>query len=242
MITGGGRGIGAAVAKEMAAQGWDICVAYLQDEAAVRNVIASCEILGRRAMAVQADVASETDVIALFATADRLGPLGALVNNAAMVLPPNRVEDCEGAALTRLFAVNIVGPFLCARQAIGRMSTRHGGAGGCIVNVSSIGARHGAPGEHVDYAATKGALDSMTWGLAQEVAGEGIRVNAVRPGAVETDIHLLTGDRERVARRARATPLGRVGQPVEVAKTIAWLCSDDASFVVGATVDVSGGR
>lgn len=242
VITGSSRGIGAATAEEMAAQGWDICVAYREDEAAARSVVTACEAKGRSAVAVRVDVASADDVKSLFAAADELGRLGALVNNAAMLLPPNRVDECEATSLTRLLAVNVVGPFLCAREAIIRMSTLHGGAGGSIVNVSSIGSRHGAPGEHVDYAASKGALDAMTWGLAQEVAGEGVRVNAVRPGAVETDIHLVAGDRERVSRRARQTPLGRVGQPIEVARAIAWLCSNEASFVVGAIVDVSGGR
>ncbi|MEY2571245.1 MAG: hypothetical protein QOE63_1595 [Acidimicrobiaceae bacterium] len=242
VVTGGSRGIGAATAVELATRGWDVCIAYVQDEVAATKVVAECEATGRRVAAVRADVASATDVAALFAAADELGPLGALVNNAGIVPPVNRVEDAEPTALARLLAVNVIGPFLCAREAVLRMSTRHGGAGGSIVNVSSIAARHGAPGEHVDYAASKGALDSMTIGMAKEVAGEGVRVNTVRPGTIATDIQLAHGDPERLVRRARETPIGRLGEPIEVASAIAWLCSDEASFVVGAVLDIGGGR
>ena len=242
VVTGGSRGIGAATAVELASRGWNVCIAYVQDKVAAARVVTDCEILGRRAVAVRADVASAADIRTLFVAADALGTLGALVNNAALVSPVHRVDDAEPEALTRLLAVNVVGPFLCAREAIVRMSSRHGGGGGSIVNVSSIAARHGSPGEHVDYAASKGALDSFTIGLAKEVAGEGVRVNTVRPGTIATDIQLGHGDPERLVRRARETPIGRLGEPIEIANAIAWLCSSEASFVVGATLDITGGR
>jgi NAD(P)-dependent dehydrogenase (short-subunit alcohol dehydrogenase family) len=194
-------------------------------------------------MAASADVSSEPDVVRLFERVDaELGSLGALVNNAGMVGPRSRVEDMTFTRLERTMAVNVLGSFLCAREAVRRMSSNNGGDGGVIVNVSSAASRLGSPGEYVDYAASKGAIDSMTIGLAREVAGEGIRVNAVRPGIIDTDIHAGGGQPDRVARIGPQTPAGRAGDPTEVAAAIAWLCSDASSYVTGALLDVSGGR
>jgi NAD(P)-dependent dehydrogenase (short-subunit alcohol dehydrogenase family) len=186
-------------------------------------------------------VAHEADVVALFAAVDAFGPLRALVNNAGVVAPEGRVDQVDEARVARLMAVNVVGPFLCAREAVRRMSTRHGGTGGVIVNVSSAAARRGSAGEYVDYAASKAALDTMTIGLAGEVATEGIRVVSVRPGLIDTEIHARNGQVDRLARRGPGLPMGRVGQPGEVAEAIAWLCSEGASYVTGTILDVSGG-
>ncbi len=211
--------------------------------AAAASVADTCRSLGRRAMAVPVDVASESSVTRFFATVDgELGAPRALVNCAGIVGPKARVDELTADRLDRIFAVNVLGSFLCAGQAVRRMSTVHGGAGGAIVNLSSAASRLGSPGEYVDYAASKGAIDTMTIGLAREVAAEGIRVNAVRPGLVATDIHASGGQPDRIERLAPLIPMGRGGQPIEVAAAIAWLCSDEASYVTGALIDVSGGR
>jgi NAD(P)-dependent dehydrogenase (short-subunit alcohol dehydrogenase family) len=243
VVTGGSRGIGAATATLMAARGWDVCIGYRSDAAAAERVAASCRVAGRQAMAVAADVRREADVVRLFETADAsLGPLGALVNAAGVVDRKARVEDLTFDRLERMFAVNVIGSFLCAREAVRRMSTSHGGVGGAIVNLSSAAARLGSPGEYVDYAASKGAIDTMTIGLAREVAEEGIRVNAVRPGLINTEIHASGGQPDRIQRLAPVIPMQRGGEPAEVAFAITWLCSEEASYVTGALLDVSGGR
>jgi NAD(P)-dependent dehydrogenase (short-subunit alcohol dehydrogenase family) len=246
LIPGGSRGIGAATARTLAGRGWDICLTYRVEAEAAQTVVAECARLGVRAHAVAVDVAHEDSVARLLAELDAHWPdpegLGALVNCAGIVAPPSRVEDMDATRLARMLAVNVTGPFLCAGMAVRRMSTRHGGNGGVIVNVSSAAARLGSPGEYVDYAASKGAVDTMTVGLAKEVAQEGIRVVAVRPGLIETGIHASRGQPDRLDRLRTQIPMQRVGQPEEVAATIEWLCSDAASYVTGAIVDVSGGR
>jgi NAD(P)-dependent dehydrogenase (short-subunit alcohol dehydrogenase family) len=243
LITGGGRGIGAATARLAAKRGYAVCVNYVSDPASAGHVVADIERAGGTAIAVAADVSSEPDVVRLFETVDRrLGRLDALVNNAGTVGKQMRLEQMDGARLARVFAVNTIGPFLCAREAVKRMSTKHGGRGGAIVNVSSAAARLGSPGEYVDYAATKGALDTMTIGLSREVAEEGIRVNGVRAGYVYTDFHALGGEPGRVERVKQYVPLKRGGQPEEVANAILWLLSDEASFTTGGFIDVAGGR
>ena len=243
VVTGGSRGIGAATVVLLAAQGWDVCLTFREKEAEGAEVVARCTSLGRRALAVRADVSRESDVLAVFARADRdLGPVTALVNNAGIVAAKSRVEEMGVDRLSRMFAVNVVGAFLCSREAIRRMSTQHGGEGGTIVNVSSIAARLGSPGEYVDYAASKAALDAMTLGLSKELATEGIRVNAVRPGIVETDIHASGGQPDRIEHLRNTIPMARAGRPDEIAQGISWLCSDEASYVTGALLDVSGGR
>jgi len=243
IVTGGGRGIGAATARLAASRGYSVCVNYASNRAAAEAVVAKIERGGGRAIAVQGDVSSESEVVRLFETVDRqLGRLDALVNNAGTVGKQMRVEQMDAERLTRVFAVNTIGAFLCAREAVRRMSTKHGGRGGAIVNVSSGAARLGSPGEYVDYAATKGALDSMTIGLAKEVAEEGIRVNTVRAGYIYTDFHALGGEPGRVDRVKQFVPLKRGGQPEEVAHAILWLLSDEASFTTGGFLDVTGGR
>ncbi|MBI3042342.1 MAG: SDR family oxidoreductase [Betaproteobacteria bacterium] len=243
IITGGGRGIGAATARLAAQRGYAVCVNYLRNRAAAEAVVADIERAGGRAIAVAADVASESDVVRMFEAVDKsLGRLTALVNNAGTLEKQMRLEQMDAARLTRAFAVNVIGSFLCAREAVRRMSTRHGGSGGAIVNVSSGAARLGAPNEYVDYAACKGALDTMTVGLAQEVAAEGIRVNAVRPGYIYTAFHALGGEPNRVDRVKQFVPMKRGGQPEEVANAILWLLSDEASFSTGTFIDVTGGR
>ena len=240
IVTGGSRGIGAATARLLASRGWAVAVVYVSNAAAADEVVAAC---GTDALSIQADVSVEADVVRIFETVDSSMPaLGALVNNAGIVTPQHRVDELDGAALARTFAVNAIGPFLCAREAIKRMSTRHGGTGGTIVNVSTSAVRHGSAGEYVDYAASKGAVDVMTMGLAREVGDEGIRVNAVRPGLVLTDIHASGGRPNRPAEIAPQVPMKRAGTPEEIAAAIAWLCSDEASYVTGAVLDVSGGR
>lgn len=245
VVTGGSRGIGAATALLLARRGWDVCIGYRSDAEAARRVVAGCDAAGDggvRAVAVPGDVSSPDDVAALFAAADRLGPVTALVNNAGVVAPAARVDELAPERIERLLAVNVLGAFLCAGEAVRRMSTRHGGAGGAIVSVSSAASRLGSAGEYVDYAASKAAVDTLTLGLAREVAAEGIRVNAVRPGLIETDIHASGGRPDRVEQMRSTVPMQRGGRADEVAAAIAWLCSDEASYTTAAIVDVSGGR
>ncbi len=243
IITGASRGIGAATARLAAAQGYAVGVNYLHHRTAADAVVAHIQAGGGRALAVAGDVAAEDQVERLFQAVEQsLGPITALVNNAGILEPQARVEDMDSARLQRVLATNVSGAFLCAREGIRRMSRRHGGHGGAIVNVSSMAARLGAPNEYVDYAASKAAIDALTIGLAKEVAAEGIRVNAVRPGVIYTDIHASGGEPERVERVKVAVPMQRGGQPEEVAQAILWLLSDAASYVTGSFVDVSGGR
>lgn len=243
LITGGSRGIGAATAVLAAMRGYDVCLSYRTAANEAADVVERIQRAGQRGVAVQADVAIEADVLRLFETCDRaLGTLTALVNNAGVVDMKARVDEMSLPRLQRMFAVNVVGSILCAREAVRRMSTRRGGAGGAIVNVSSAAARLGSPGEYVDYAAAKAAIDTFTVGLAKEVATEGIRVNAVRPGIVETDIHASGGQPDRLGRIAPLVPMQRPGRPDEIASAILSLLSDDASYTTGALLDVSGGR
>jgi NAD(P)-dependent dehydrogenase (short-subunit alcohol dehydrogenase family) len=243
IITGAGRGIGAATALLAASRGYAVCVNYLKNEAAARAVVDAIAAAGGRAIAVKGDVSREADVVKLFEAVDgELGTVTALVNNAGILERQMRVEAMDAARIRRVLDTNVVGSFLCAREAVRRMSTNRGGKGGSIVNVSSGAARLGSPDEYIDYAASKGAVDSMTVGLSKEVAGEGIRVNAVRPGLVVTDIHASGGEPGRVERMKGSVPLGRGGLPEEVAHAILWLLSEEASFVTGAFIDVSGGR
>jgi len=243
IVTGGGRGIGAVTARLAAKKGYAVCVNYLNDRDSAEAVVHEIRAADGRAIAVAGDVSSEKDVLNLFQESDRsLGPLTVLVNNAGIVVRRARVDEMEAERLQRMFAVNAVGAFLCAREAVRRMSTRHGGKGGAIVNVSSSAARIGSADEWVDYAATKGAIDTMTLGLAREVAGEGIRVNAVRPGFVNTDLHANAGDPQRLERLRAGIPMKSGGDPVDVARAILWLASEEASYTTGALLDVSGGR
>jgi len=243
VVTGGSRGIGAATVAALSAAGWDVAVGYRADETAAEAVAEGCRQAGRRALAVAADVADEDQVRRLFAAVDdTLGPIAALINNAGIVAPRSRVDQLDAARIVRMLAVNVLGSFLCAGEAVRRMSTSAGGQGGVIVNVSSAASRLGSPGEYVDYAASKGAIDTFTIGLAQEVAAEGIRVNAVRPGVIDTEIHASGGQPDRAGRMAKVIPLRRPGRAEEVAAAIAWLCSDQASYITGALVDVAGGR
>ena len=243
LITGASRGIGAATARLAAERGYDVCVNYRANDSAARAVVSEIESGGGRAISVQADVSVEADVVRLYATVDReLGPLSALVNNAGILERQTRVEQMDAARLARVFATNVTGAFICAREAVRRMSTARGGAGGAIVNVSSRAAQLGAPGEYVDYAASKAALDALTIGLAKEVAAEGIRVNAVRAGIIYSDIHASGGEPGRVDRLGPTLPMRRGGHPTEVARAILWLLSEDASYSTGTFIDVAGGR
>jgi len=243
LITGGSRGIGAATAQLAAQRGYTVCFTYLRNRAAAEAVVAGIAASGGRALAVAADVGVEGDVVQLFKHLDaEVGPVTALVNNAGVLEQQMRVDQMDAARLQRIFTTNISGPFLCAREAVLRMSTRYGGGGGAIVNVSSGAARLGAPGEYVDYAASKGAIDTFTVGLAKEVALEGVRVNAVRPGVIYTDIHASGGEPQRVDRVKAAVPMQRGGEVEEVARAILWLLSDEASYATGTFIDVSGGR
>nr|WP_254073567.1 SDR family oxidoreductase [Acidisphaera sp. S103] len=242
-MTGGSRGIGAACARLAGQRGYTVCVNYHRSLADAENVVSDIRSNGARAMAVRADAATEDGVRHLFEVIDReLGSLSALINNAAVLPHHGRVEAIEDTVLAELWRVNLTGPVLCSREAIKRMSTRHGGKGGGIVNVSSIGARVGAPGMFVAYAASKGAIDTFTWGLAREIADEGIRVNAVRPGLIDTAMHASAGLPNQAAEFGSTVPLGRAGRPSEVAEAILWLLSEQASYVTGATIDVTGGR
>lgn len=243
MVTGGSRGIGAATARLAAERGYSVCVNFRENQAAAGAIVRQIEAGGGRAVAVQADVASEADVVRLFEACDTaLGPVTALVNNAGILETQMRVDAMDAARLHRVLAANVVGAFLCAREAVRRMSTGRGGRGGAIVNVSSVAARLGSPGEYVDYAASKGAVDTMTIGLSREVAQEGIRVNAVRPGFIYTDIHASGGEPDRVERVKAAVPMNRGGTADEVARAILWLLSPEASFTTGSFLDVAGGR
>jgi NAD(P)-dependent dehydrogenase (short-subunit alcohol dehydrogenase family) len=243
IITGGSRGIGAATARLAAERGYAICVNYLRNQDAANSTVNSITQLGGKAIAVAADVACENDVVRLFQTVDeKLGTVTALVNNAGILEQQMRVDTLDAARLNRVFTTNVIGSFLCAREAVKRMSTKYGGAGGAIVNVSSAASRLGSPGEYVDYAASKGAIDTMTIGLAKEVADEGIRVNAVRPGFIYTDIHASGGEPNRVERVKEFVPMKRGGHAIEVAQAILWLLSDEASYTTGSFIDVAGGK
>jgi NAD(P)-dependent dehydrogenase (short-subunit alcohol dehydrogenase family) len=243
VVTGGSRGIGAATARMAAERGYAVCVNYVRDRAAAEEVAGRIAEGGGRAVAVQADVSREAEVERLFGEVDRaLGTVTALVNNAGILERQMRVEEMTEARLDRVLRTNVVSCFLCAREAVRRMSTRHGGRGGAIVNVSSAASRLGSAGEYVDYAASKGAVDTLTVGLANEVAAEGIRVNAVRPAFIYTDIHASGGEPGRVDRVRDAVPMRRGGHPDEVAAAILWLLSDEASYSTGTFIDVSGGK
>jgi NAD(P)-dependent dehydrogenase (short-subunit alcohol dehydrogenase family) len=242
VITGGGRGIGAATAVACAGAGFDVCLCYRAGADAAQRVADGCRAVGVRATAVPADVGTEADVVRMFAAADELGRVVGLVNNAGVVAPRARLDEIDADRVERMLRTNVLSAFLCARHAVRRMSTRYGGSGGAIVNVSSRAAVLGGPNEYVDYAASKGAIDTMTIGLAREVAAEGIRVNGVRPGLIDTQIHASGGRPDRVRQLADTIPMGRGGRAEEVAAAVVWLLSDAASFVTGATIDVSGGR
>lgn len=242
LITGGGRGIGAATALLAARRGYAVAVNYRQNAEAAAAVVAEIEQSGGRAVAIKADIAEEAEVLRLFEELDRrLGTLTALVNNAGIVERQTRIEGIDQNRLQRMFATNVFGSFLCAREAVKRMSTRNGGQGGAIVNLSSVAARTGSPGEYVDYAATKGAIDTFTLGLGREVAAEGIRVNAVRSGMTYTEIHADGGEPNRVDRLASRLPIKRGAQPEEIAQSILWLLSEEASYLTAALIDVAGG-
>lgn len=243
IVTGGSRGIGAASAKLAAARGYAVCVNYQQDQDSAEQVVSLITSKAGSAIAIQADISSEPAVISLFKEVDsRLGPISALINNAATLEPQMRLDSMELSRMQRIFAVNVFGSMLCAREAIRRMSTRHGGTGGAIVNVSSGAAKYGSPGEYVDYAASKGAIETFTVGLASEVAEESIRVNAVRPGFIYTGLHAKGGEPNRVDRVKNLVPMQRGGEPEEVASAILWLLSAEASYITGSIIDVSGGR
>lgn len=242
IITGGSRGIGRATALGCAKRGFKVVVGYASNAAAADEVVAEIAASNGKAIAVKCDVGSEADILALFAAADAFGPLGARVNNAGIVGPTARVDEMSAERIQRMMAVNVTGSILCAREAVKRMSTRHGGKGGVIVNLSSVAAKLGSPNTYVDYAASKGAVDSFTVGLGHEVAGEGIRVAAIRPGLIDTEIHASGGDPERAHRLSVNVPMKRVGRAEEIANAVVWLLSDEASYVTSAIIDVSGGR
>jgi len=243
LITGGSRGIGAATARLAARRGWAVAVNYASQAAAADEVVQAIRAEGGHAIAVQADVGDEAQVLAMFDQVDaELGPLGGLVNNAGVVDMQARVDQMTVARLERMLRINVIGSIICAREAVRRMSTRHGGRGGVIVNLSSAAARLGSPGQYVDYAASKGAIDSFTIGLAKEVADEGIRVNAVRPGLIETEIHASGGLPHRATQLASTVPMKRTGSADEVANAIVWLLSEESSYATASIVDVTGGR
>ncbi|WP_223977733.1 SDR family oxidoreductase [Bradyrhizobium sp. RD5-C2] len=243
VITGGSRGIGRAAALAAAARGYRVVVGYATNQAAANEVVAAIEAKNGKAIAVKCDVGSEQDILALFKAADGFGTLGALVNNAGIVGKSGvRVDEMSAERIQQMMAVNVTGSILCAREAVKRMSTKHGGQGGVIVNLSSVAAKLGAPNTYVDYAASKGAIDSFTVGLGHEVAAEGIRVAGIRPGLIDTDIHAAGGEPDRAHRLAHMVPMKRVGTADEIANAIVWLISDEASYVTSAILDVSGGR
>jgi NAD(P)-dependent dehydrogenase (short-subunit alcohol dehydrogenase family) len=243
IVTGASRGIGSATARLAAPRGFQVCVNYLRQREAAEKIVAAIRQNGGAAIAVQADVSKEADVVRLFdETTRQLGPITALVNNVGIVERQARLDQIDAARLQRIFSTNVFGAFLCAREAVRRMSTRYGGKGGAIVNVSSGAARIGSPNEYVDYAASKGAIDTLTLGLAKEVAEEKIRVNAVRPGHIYTELHADGGEPNRVDRVKSGVPMQRGGQPEEIANAILWLLSEEASYVTGAILDVTGGR
>ena len=243
LITGGGRGIGAACAQLAAKQGYRVCINYRSDDAAAAGIVRAIEDAGGEAFAVCADVAREDEVVGMFAQLDaRFGRLDALVNNAGILARQTRVDAMDATRIARIMMTNVVGSFLCAREAVRRMSTRYGGSGGAIVNLSSRAAVLGSPGEYVDYAASKAALDALTIGLSKEVAGEGIRVNGVRPGLIHTTMHADGGEPGRVERLQSSVPMGRGGAANEVARAVLWLLSEGASYTTGSFVEVSGGR
>lgn len=243
LVTGGSRGIGAETARLAAARGWCVAVNYVSDRIAAEAVVAGIEAAGGEGFAVKGDVGEEADVLSMFTAVDaHFGRLDGLVNNAGIVDRKARVDEMSAARLERMMRVNVIGSFLCAREAVKRMSTRHGGQGGVIVNLSSAAARLGSPGWYVDYAASKGAIDTFTTGLALEVADEGIRVCGVRPGIIATDIHSSGGEPDRVEKVRSGLPMKREGRPEEIASAIVWLLSDEASYITGTSLDVSGGR
>lgn len=243
IVTGGSRGIGAEIATLGAAAGYAVCISYVKNKAAADAVVDAIRQDGGVAIAVAADMAIEADILRLFATVDQeLGTVTALVNNAGILETQMRVDQMDVARMQRIFNTNIVGSFVCAREAVKRMSTKYGGVGGAIVNISSVAARAGGPGEYVDYAASKGAIDTLTIGLAKEVAAEGIRVNAVRPGVIYTEIHASGGEPGRVDRVKGMVPMQRGGEAREVAQAAIWLLSEQASYTTGSFLDVTGGR
>jgi NAD(P)-dependent dehydrogenase (short-subunit alcohol dehydrogenase family) len=242
IVTGGSRGIGAAACMLLAKDGFHVVVNYVSNKAAAEKIVAEIVKAGGKATSVHGDVGSESDILSLFKAADKIGTLKVLVNNAGVVDMKARVDEITAERLQRMFSINIAGSFLCAREAIKRMSTHHGGKGGSIINLSSAAATLGAAGMFVDYATSKGAIDTFTLGLAREVANEGIRVNAVRPGIIDTDIHASGGEPDRVAQLRHLIPMQREGTAMEVAEAIAWLASDKASYVTGTYLGVSGGR
>jgi NAD(P)-dependent dehydrogenase (short-subunit alcohol dehydrogenase family) len=243
IVTGGSRGIGASTAEQLAEDGYEICISYRTNMQAAIDVVARVKSLGRKAIHVQCDVGNEQEVLNLFDACEKeLGTPDALVNNAGIVAEKSRVDQMELSRFEDIFTTNVTGTFLCAREAVKRMSTAYGGSGGGIINVSSIAARLAAPGEYVDYAASKAAVDTFTRGLAIEIADEKIRVNAVRPGIIDTEIHASGGQPDRVEQFSPLIPMKRGGKPIEVAQTIRWLLSDEASYITGALIDISGGR
>lgn len=242
IVTGASRGIGRACALLAATRGWKVVVNYANDTEAAASVVSDIDREGGQAVAVRGDVSVEADVAHIFAAADRLGPLTGLINNAGIVSRTGRVDSYTAERLERIMRVNVIGTMLCAREAVKRLSTRHGGKGGAIVNISSVASYLGSPNEYVDYAASKGAVDTFTIGLAKEVATEGIRVNAVRPGMITTDIHESSGDPGRVERIRPSIPMQRIGDPEEIARAALWLLSDEASYCTGSFITASGGR
>lgn len=243
LVTGGSRGIGAAVCRLAGADGYDVAVNYVSNRDAAESVVADVERAGGKAIAVPGDVGSEADVIGMFEVVDKhFGPLYGLVNNAGVVDMQARLDTFSLERLERMFRINVTGAFLCAREAVRRMSTRHGGTGGAIVNISSAAARLGSPGWYIDYAASKGAIDTMTKGLALEVAAEGVRVNGIRPGIIDTEIHASGGEPDRIEKVRDGLPMKREGSAEEVARGVLWLLSDEASYATGTTIDITGGR
>ncbi|WP_445357851.1 SDR family oxidoreductase [Microbulbifer sp. ANSA002] len=243
LITGGSRGIGAATAKLLAQRGYQIAISYRERRKQAEDLVNELQSLGVTAIAARADITSEDEVVRLFEKVDQnLGPINSLVNNAAIIKPQMRVELMDSQRINEILRTNITGTLLCCREAIKRMSTKSGGSGGTIVNISSAASRSGSPNEYIDYAASKGAVDTLTIGLSQEVAGEGIRVNGVRPGFIYTEMHADGGEPDRIERVNSAVPLKRGGQAEEVAKAVAWLLSDESTFTTGSFIDVAGGK